>query len=159
MNNEVLELQSLIEGFRLSCQTEGKSIKTIEWYVTFLNRFRGFLNSQDLSSRIGQISRNDIRAFIRYLQTEAKTPHGGKLLSAATVQGYVRTLKAFFAWLVQEEYIDSNPMIKIPVPRAPVKILNTFSQEQIIKLAILKKKRAKKNFAPLLQAVQVEYMP
>ena len=30
------------------------------------------------------------------------------------------------------------------------------NKEQIAKLAILKKKRAKKNFAPLLQAVQVE---
>jgi hypothetical protein len=34
MNSKVLDLENLIRGFRLSCQTEGKSPKTIEWYTS-----------------------------------------------------------------------------------------------------------------------------
>ena len=34
MKTSVLELGNLIQGFKLCCQTEGKSPKTIEWYAT-----------------------------------------------------------------------------------------------------------------------------
>ncbi len=41
--NSILDLQNLIQGFKLSCQTENKSPKTIEWYTCFLDRFHQFL--------------------------------------------------------------------------------------------------------------------
>ena len=137
MNSTKFDLENLIQGFKLACQTEGKSPKTIEWYNGFLERFLRFLDMSGYPSDINQINRDHIRAFIRYLQTEARTPHVGKILSAATIQGYCRTLKAFFSWLKREEYIRSNPMDWIPIPRAPMKILNTFNYEQIGKLITL----------------------
>ena len=136
MNNE-LDLKNLIEGFKLSCQTENKSIKTIEWYTCFLQRFLQFLQLNNYPIRVSEIDKTHIRAFILYLQQWAKTPHTKKPLSNSTVQGYIRTLKVFFSWLLREEYIESNAMTRIPVPRAPVKVINTFSNEHINKLATL----------------------
>jgi len=127
--NSYLDLQNLIQGFKLSCQTENKSPKTIEWYVCFLNRFHQFLEMNKLATDVSRINRNHIREFIRYLQTKAKTPYNDKPLTPATIQGYVRTLKAFFPWATREDYIESNPMTRIPVPKAPTKIINTFSHE------------------------------
>ncbi len=135
MENSVLELGNLIQGFKLSCQTEGKSPKTIEWYTTFLYRFLAFLQFRNFATDAAQISKEVIRAFILYLQVEAKTPRSKKPLSPATVQGYVRTLKSFFSWVVREEYLSDSPTAKIPVPKAPQKVLNTFTHEQIGKLA------------------------
>ena len=135
MNTNVLELKNLIDGFRLSCQTEGKSPKTVEWYISFLARFAGFLERGGMPAQADRIDRTHIRAFIRYLQTEARTLHGDAPLSPATVQGYVRTLKAFFSWLEREDYIATNPMTRVPIPRAPIKIINTFTPEQIQRLA------------------------
>jgi len=134
MNTSSMNLEKLIQGFRLSCQTEGKSPKTIEWYICFLKRFQNFLQQHDIIAEIGQIDKDDIREFILYLQREARTPRASKPLSPATVQGYVRTLKAFFSWTYREGYVLSNPMTKIPVPRAPNKIINTFTAEQITRL-------------------------
>ena len=54
MDSGFLELANLIEGFKLSCQTEGKSPRTIEWYVAFLTRFRRFLESEHLPTALGQ---------------------------------------------------------------------------------------------------------
>jgi len=85
-------------------------------------------------AKVNEIEKTHIRAFILYLQQQAKTPHTEKPLSSSTVQGYVRTLKVFFSWLLREEYIESNPMTKIPVPKATTKVTNTFSQEQIARL-------------------------
>jgi site-specific recombinase XerD len=131
MNNSTLVLKTLIDGFKLSCLTEGKSPKTIEWYFFFLTRFRQFLEIRQLSTDLGEIDKNRVREFIRFLQTETRNPRNGKPLSGATVQGYVRTLKAFFSWAVREEYITPNRFGRIPIPKAQSKIINTFSPEQV----------------------------
>jgi len=137
MDSSILELKTLIEGFRLSYQTEGKSPKTIEWYTCFLERFRNFLESNGFPTLLDSITKSHIRAFIRYLQEEARTPRSNKPLSQLTVQGYVRTLKAFFSWAIREEYLVSSPMATIPVPKAVYKIVNTFSHDQIARLFAL----------------------
>lgn len=133
MNNE-LDLNNLIEGFKLSCQTENKSPKTIEWYISFLLRFLHFLKENGYPAGIPSINRNHIRAFILYLQQDARVPHTGKHLSSSTIQGYVRTLKVFFSWAAREEHIESNPMTNVPVPKGSSKIINTFSNEQVARL-------------------------
>ena len=135
MNNNVLDMANLIEGFVLTCQTEGKSPKTIEWYTGFLTRFRQFLESRGFPADVRQIDKNHLKAFIHYLQTEARVPRADAHLSGATVQGYVRTLKAYFSWLEREDYIPANPMAKIPIPKAASKVINTFTTEQIVQLA------------------------
>jgi len=134
MNNNNLNIAKLIEGFKLSCQTENKSPKTVEWYISFLSRFRQFLEVHQMPCTATQIDRNHIRAFIRHLQTEAKVPGTNKSLSAATVQGYFRALKCFFSWLDREGYLIANPMTGTPIPKAPTKLVNTFTSEQIRKL-------------------------
>ena len=48
MKTSVLNLANLIQGFKMSCQTEGKSPKTTEWYTSFLERFRRFLEQSGL---------------------------------------------------------------------------------------------------------------
>lgn len=131
MTSENSSLKDLIEGFRLSCQTEGKSPKTVEWYGSFLSRFLGFLVANKMPLEVPTIDRTHIRGFIRHLQTEAKMPRGDRPLSGAAVQGYTRTLKSFFAWADREGYVESNPILKIPVPKAETKILSTFSSDQI----------------------------
>lgn len=82
----------------------------------------------------GQIERNHIRYFIRYLQTEARTPRKDKPVSPATVQAYVRSLKSFFSWLEQGDYVNNNPVAKIRLRRAPTKVIDTFTPQQIASL-------------------------
>ena len=134
MANRTLTLESLIEAFRLSCQVEGKSPKTIEWYLDFLGRFQRFRVLRDNPPKPSRIDRSHIREFILHLQTEAINPHNNGALSPITVQGYVRTLKAFFSWAKREEYIADNPMTGIAIPRAPRKMVNTFTTDQIAAL-------------------------
>ncbi len=50
--NSILDLQNLIQGFKLSCQTENKSPKTIEWYTCFLNRFYQFLKRNNYPTSV-----------------------------------------------------------------------------------------------------------
>jgi len=81
IKNSQMQLGNLIQGFRLSCQAEGKSPKTTEWYTAFLGRFFHFLISRSFPTSIKAIDRDHIREFIHYLQSEARAPRTNKPLS------------------------------------------------------------------------------
>ena len=131
MNSNTLELKNLIEGFKFTCQAEGKSPRTIEWYFALLMQFRQFLECKKISTDLGQIGKEEVRTFIRHLQTEAINHRNGKPLSGATIQGYVRTLKVFFSWAIREEYVLPNHFGRIQIPKAQSKIIDTFTPEQV----------------------------
>jgi integrase/recombinase XerC/integrase/recombinase XerD len=52
-------------------------------------------------------------------------------LSAATVHGHVRTLRAFFGWLAREEIIEHNPATGLKPPKVPKKVISVLSDEEI----------------------------
>ena len=47
MNSNTLELKNLIEGFKLTCQTEGKSPRTTEWVFRFVDQIPAFSRGQE----------------------------------------------------------------------------------------------------------------
>lgn len=80
MDSSFLNLPKLIEGFRISCQTEGKSRKTVVWYIAFLERFRVFLEQNGLPTDINRLDKTHIRQFILYLQQEVNIESNPNLL-------------------------------------------------------------------------------
>ena len=43
----------------------------------------------------------------------------------------MRSIRAFWSWLAEEEIIESNPFSKLQIPKPPKKIITAFSQHQI----------------------------
>jgi site-specific recombinase XerD len=43
----------------------------------------------------------------------------------------MRSIRAFWSWLVSEEIIDANPFSKLRIPKPPKKVMATFSPYQI----------------------------
>ncbi|HEY86531.1 MAG TPA: tyrosine-type recombinase/integrase, partial [Dehalococcoidia bacterium] len=132
-----LNLVRLTESYALCLSTEGKSTKTITWYAANLKRFAQFLSDNHIPDSVDEIGKEEARRFISHLQTEvtrwesSSSIHDDKRLSAHSVQGYARTLKAFWSWLTDEGYITYNPMTSLKLPKTPRKVISTFSQEQI----------------------------
>ena len=130
-------LVRLIESYAHCLSSEGKSPKTIEWYIANLKRFAKFLSDNHLPESVTEIGKEETRRFISHLQTDVRRweNHAGikddKRLSAYSVQGYARTIKAFWSWLMAEGYIPHNPMTSLKLPKTPQKVISTFSQEQI----------------------------
>jgi len=135
-----LNLVRLTESYALCLSTEGKSTKTITWYAANLKRFAQFLSDNHLPDSVDEIGKEEARRFISHLQTEVtrwenhSSIHDDKRLSAHSVQGYARTLKAFWSWLTDEGYITNNSMTSLKLPKTPRKVISTFSQEQIQKV-------------------------
>ena len=133
-------IESLLTQYRLSLEAANRSPKTIEWYFPILRRFFGFLKENRYSTGVNKIGRDELRAYIKYLQeTErwANKPKNGKdrgNMSPYSVQGHVRAIKALFGWLAGDGIIERNPLAKFPLPKVPQYIIKTLTLEQIGRL-------------------------
>jgi len=140
METKTPSLDRLITSYLMCCQTEGKSPKTIEWYGSNLKRLCSFLRCRSYSLRVEEINMAEIREFIYHLQNEAvrwansRYIKDGSNLSPYSVQGYVRSIKAFWSWLTLEGYASQNVMHRLRLPKVPKKVVATFAPEQIDKL-------------------------
>lgn len=135
------DFSTFLQGFHLYCIAEGKSPTTIRWYMGKLRCFLQYLRMNDLPTDLQEINANHLRSFIVHLQTEVRAdennprkPAREEGLSPYTIQGYARTLKAFFSWLEREDYVEDNRTRLLKVPKAPRKIVETFTEGQIYRL-------------------------
>lgn len=131
------QLDSLIQGYRICAQTEGKSPNTVRITATAINTFIDFLKARGLSTDATEIGTQEIRGFILHLQQVKAFEHHpftkpqDKGLSGHAINCYLRALRAFWSWLVREEIIVSRPFTKVRIPKPPKKIIPTFSESQI----------------------------
>jgi len=131
------QLDNLIQGYKLCARTEGKSPKTIEITTTAINTLRDFLETRGFPTDVGEIGTLELREFILHLQQVKAFEHHRfakpqeKGLSGHAINCYLRAVRAFWSWLVREEIIMSNPFDKVRIPKAPTKVIPTFSESQI----------------------------
>jgi site-specific recombinase XerD len=134
------ELDHLLEGYKLCARSEGKSRNTIDIVINSVNYFQSFLRSNRLQTDARHIGSQEIRAFILYLQQKkcfSNHPFSriqDRGLSSHTVNCYLRSVRAFWSWLVSEEIIDINPFTRVRLPKPSQKVIPTFAENQIPQL-------------------------
>lgn len=130
-------LPNLIQYFEVCNQSEGKSPKTVSWYSANLRQFHRYLQSRHIPDSIEDLNIQILREYILYLQKRKKfadhpyTPTKSEFLSAASVHGHVRTLRAFFSWTVREGLVEDNVGSRLKPPKLPKRIVSTLSDEEI----------------------------
>lgn len=144
--NEVLRrpnafaIGKLLEGYCLCAQSEGKSPATIAIVEASVRYLQEFLSAEGLPTDIERISDQEIRRFVIHLQGRHRFAHHRftrpqeGLLSGHTVNGYLRALRAFWSWSQREGFIHRDPFSRIKIPKAPKKVMPTFTQEQLRRL-------------------------
>jgi site-specific recombinase XerD len=147
------ELAKLVDGFRLYCLAEGKQHTTIRWYLGKLGIFLQYLQAEQLPTRPGQVTTTHLRAFLVHLRENVKAdennprkPTQERGLRTNTLQGYARTLKAFFSWLAREGYATSDPAKMLKIPKGPKVIVETLSDTQVKSLLSMIDQRSPKGF-------------
>jgi site-specific recombinase XerD len=144
--NEILQkesitrLEKLLQGYRLTSLSEGKSPNTVAIVEASVHYLEDFLVGHDLSTDVSEIGVNELRRFSVYLRERPRfahhrftKPQSGHL-SGHTINGYFRALQSFWSWLVKEEFIQENPFVKLNIPKAPKKVIPTFTEEQLRRL-------------------------
>ena len=131
------KLFELIEYYEVCNRAEGKSPKTISWYSANLKSFRNYLKKRHLPDSLDNIGTKLLREYVLYLMKRTRydghpyTPAQTELLSSATIHGHVRTLRAFFNWLVREGLAENNPAKELKPPKVTRKVVSTLSDEEI----------------------------
>lgn len=116
------ESESLLTSFLLAKELEGCSERTIGYYEATLRHFNG-----SISLPVTQINTEAIREYLMRYQQEHS-------VSKVTVDNIRRILSSFFSWLEDEDYVVKSPARKIKRIKAPVRVKETISDEDMERL-------------------------
>ena len=112
-----------IADFITYCTASGLSPITIAWYHGNLKQFAKFIRFHNYRDP------KVIREFIADLQTRQirwqdhpNKPAREGTLSPETIRSYIRTLKCFFHWMLNEEIITSDPTKHLKMPKRKKRI-------------------------------------
>lgn len=100
--NDIPEKMALFIG---SKKVDGISETTLRSYFYQLKLFSEFVNKQ-----VEEIDAMDIRRYLLYREKEG--------IGKSTIATIVWILKSFFSWMLMEEIITKNPMMKIKTPKS-----------------------------------------
>jgi len=129
--NADTDLDNLIRFYRVTARAEGKSLKTIAIMATAVSSLWLFLQRKGYPSDVTRIGVLELREFILHLQQVKAFEHHPDThpqergLTGHTIHTYLRSLRAFWNWCVQEEFIAWSPFTKLRIPRAPQKVIAT----------------------------------
>lgn len=130
-------LINLIEGYSLCTRSEGMSENTILLTRRAVGYLRNFLVRSGLPTKVELIGVSEIRSFILHLKEAQRfeshpliKSHDRKL-AGHTINCYLRSISAFWSWLLREGFINSNPFTMVKIPKAPRKVITPFTEEQI----------------------------
>ena len=132
-------LASLVNGFLLTKRTECRSSETSSYYEGILKRFLWHLSQNQLSDDARLLNEWHIRDFLSYVSNQTSrwgmsgngSESSQKKASYTTVHHYYRVLKTFFAWCVEEKFLEVNPMGKIRFANPKLKIVKPYSNKEI----------------------------
>lgn len=95
---------------------------TIFSYKNDLEKFFNFFKNVSVKN----ISKDDLRQYLKYLNDSG--------LSEKSISHNISTLRSFYKFLVAEEYLDSNLVMFIDLPKIPKNLPNVLSVEEVDKL-------------------------
>ena len=137
LRKQATDLDKLIEYESVFGRSDGRSQNTIDLTIVSLTKLRDFIYANQLPTDARLISNRDIRNFILHLQASKMFVNHPYIrsqdneLSAISINCYLRAIRAAFNRWVAEGYLEDTPFKKVRVPKAPKKVIPTFSQEQL----------------------------
>lgn len=112
---EELSLGDLVDEYLVALEVGGRSRRTILWYRAFLLEYLEFVGRQERRRPIvGDLSTTLARRWLLAVQAERPRP-----LSANSLAGRVRTLRAFGGWAFREVGLPAHPLAGLLTPRTP----------------------------------------
>lgn len=139
----------VIEDYSLFCTSKNLSSKTIKSYERTLRLFAKYLEEQLDIKNFENVETRDIRHYINYLQERGKytiaitnesincpenrNDFGGEL-SPYTINNYLRNIKVFFNFMVEEKYISENPANRVKHLRQEDKIKEAITRDELKKI-------------------------
>jgi site-specific recombinase XerD len=108
-------LDGAIERYLEDLRARKRARKTLEWHQAALRSLREHLGRQQMSEP-RDMALAQVQGWLAVLQTECSRT--GAVRTASTIQTYVRSARAFCAFLVRQGELERTPFVKGTVPKA-----------------------------------------
>jgi len=119
-------MESLIQEFiDYLGHEKGLATNTLESYSRDLRQYYGFL-SADSSASLEKASQSTIVAYLMYLRKQGK--------ATATIARRLAALKAFYQFLVKENYVSEDPTDDLSSPKLERKLPKVLTIEEVERL-------------------------
>lgn len=119
-----------IEDFMEYCKLKGLSRKTMKSYESSLLLFSKYVEEEFQLSKVEEIKLTHAKEYIKFTKERGKYSYVsddktvsinnpsirkdfGRAISSVTINNYIRNLKVFFTWAVDNKIIKSSPMDKV----------------------------------------------
>ncbi|RSX54018.1 integrase [Bifidobacterium goeldii] len=116
------ETKELLNSFLTAKELEGCSERTLKYYDSTLTHY-----IRKTTTPLTQVDTEQLRAYL----TEYQATHA---VGKVTVDNIRRILATFFSWLEDEDYIVKSPARKIRRVKAPIRVKETISDEDMERL-------------------------
>jgi len=123
-----MKISKCINDFLVYCEIQNKSVKTLENYAHYLDRFLCFFG-KDLDTKELTLQKvQDYRIFLNRLEDD-----NGENLSIKTQNYHIIALRAFLKYLVKND-ISSLAPEKIELSKIPERTVEVISREELERL-------------------------
>jgi site-specific recombinase XerD len=132
---ETMLLREAMQGYMMDGQIERQSASGLKLKRERLDVFISWCEAQGITTLDG-VTPNIARAFVLHLQ-QRETAYQRRAkrtpLAPATIQGYVRVVRAFFHWCQHEGLLarGEEPTARVPRIKVPKDVIPTFTAEQM----------------------------
>lgn len=122
----VTKITELLDDFKLNQQVQGRRAKYIEMCIWRLSRWKDFMQEELSVEEVEEVRPIHIKRYIQYRQQLGQEKE-------ITINNNIATLKVFFNYLVEEEFIEelSNPMRRIKSLKEEKRVIVTFNDDEV----------------------------
>ncbi|MDQ6468029.1 tyrosine-type recombinase/integrase [Exiguobacterium acetylicum] len=120
------KITELLDDFKLNQQVQGRMAKYIEMCIWRLSRWKDFMQEELSVEEVEEVRPIHIKRYIQYRQQLGQEKE-------ITINNNIATLKVFFNYLVEEEFIEelSNPMRRIKSLKEEKRVIVTFNDDEV----------------------------
>lgn len=118
--------QDVLNEFIFDARMRKLSERTIKGYKNNNLRFFKFIENEYQITELEDICPQAIKGYITYL-----TSIGRK---ETYINGIIKTVRAYFAYTMNEGYLIKNPMDKVKFQKEPIPLITTFNDEEVLRM-------------------------
>ncbi len=121
-----MQLKDVLEEFVFNLEVKSFSKRTIKSYRNSNALFHNYLMQEFKITTLEDIKPLHIKKYFKFLLQKGSKP--------TYVNGILKTLRAFFRYCTEEEYLTENPCLKVSWQREGKVLINTFENLEIINM-------------------------
>lgn len=125
-------LEEALKEFLYDCQLRKYTWKTIKGYRNGIEYLINYLKQEHDLTAIEEIASAHLKAFMAYQQNRGR--------KETYLNGLIKTYRSFFKYLMSEDYLTTNPVLKLRWMREPKTIIKTFTDAEVKRKPISKEK-------------------